>query len=123
MNDCTRASIDTLFHSLSEVRASVRHLGDLLKKAQSQDYKGIVKRYTNIDITDDEVAMLVSVQKQIPQDYMKASDEQTLVGALSNILNRHNYIGFTSGMPNRGRCYIGLLPIPRGMYLWDLIPI
>ena len=98
LNDCTRASIDTLFHSLSEVRASVRHLGDLLKKAQSQDYKGIVKRYTNIDITDDEVAMLVSVQKQIPQDYMKASDEQTLVGALSNILNRHNYIGFTSGM-------------------------
>ena len=98
LNDCTRASIDTLFHSLSAVRASVRHLGDLLKKAQSQDYKGIVKRYTNIDITDDEVAMLVSVQKQIPQDYMKASDEQTLVGALSNILNRHNYIGFTSGM-------------------------
>ena len=98
LNDCTRASIDTLFHSLSAVRSSVRHLGDLLKKVQPQDYKSIVKRYTNIDITHNEVAILVSVQRQTPQGYMEASDEQTLVGALSTILNRHNYIGFTSGM-------------------------
>lgn len=98
LNDCTRASIDTLFHSLSAIRSSVRHLGGLLEKAQPQDYKGIVKLYTDIDITDREVAMLVAVQKQIPQNYMKASDEQTLVGTLSRLLNRHNYIGFTSGM-------------------------
>lgn len=98
LNDCTRASIDTLFCSLSAVRSSVRHLGDLLKKTSPKEYKEIVRQYTNVDITNEEVTMLMNVQEQTPQSYMKASDGQTLVGALSSILNRHNYIGFTSGM-------------------------
>lgn len=92
-----KTGIGKLFANVSKYKRTGEGLAKILKDKKNEDFKPIIKEYTDIDITDEELNGLLQVTRQRAEDYMKASEEDNLVARLVEIMNKNTYFGFTSG--------------------------
>lgn len=92
-----RASITKLFGSVSKYKKTAEGLEGLLLKEHPENLKAIIKEYTGIDITDEELATLIESKNYKPENYMKVSDGKNMTAKLVEIMNKRTYFGFTTG--------------------------
>lgn len=93
-----KASIDDLFKNVSSFKRTGEGLEKILLNAEPSQFKSIFKEYTNIDLTDDELSLLLSSKNYKKEsDYMKVSNSENMITSIINIMNSHTYFGFTSG--------------------------
>lgn len=92
-----KASIDYLFKNVSKYKRTSQGLNNILLKSKPEEFKTIIKQYTDIDITDDESQSLIESENYKPENYMKVSDGKNMIAKLVDIMNKHTYFGFTTG--------------------------
>lgn len=92
-----KATIDQLFKNVSQYKKTGEGLERILLKSKPEDFKSIFKEYTNIDLNDDELNLLLSSKNYQEADYMKVSNSVNMGSSIINIMNQHTYFGFTTG--------------------------
>jgi alkaline phosphatase len=92
-----KASITQLFGNVSKYKKTSEGLEKILLKESPDKFKTLIKEYTDIDITDDELSALINSENYKPENYMKVSDGKNMTSKLVEIMNKRTYFGFTSG--------------------------
>lgn len=92
-----KASIDKLFANVSKYQHTSEGLEKILLQEKPENFKAIIKKYTDIDITDEELKALIESENYKPENYMKVSDGKNMIAKLVEIMNSHTYFGFTTG--------------------------
>lgn len=95
--DYARASIDKLFKNVSQYKKTGEGLERILLKSKPEDFKSLFKEYTDIDLTEEELNLLLSSKNYKETDYMQKSNSVNMGSSIVNIMNAHTYFGFTTG--------------------------
>lgn len=91
-----KATIHELFANVSKYKRTAHGLEQILLKEKPENFKAVIKQYTDIDVTDDELKELLSSQNY-NGDYMKVAETKNMQSTLVDIMNKHTYFGFTTG--------------------------
>ncbi len=92
-----RLSMKQLFGAVSKYKLSVYGIEAVLVNTEPDNIKSEFEKYTGIEITDDELQMLLSSKNYKENDYMKVSDSNNLVYNIAKILNSRTCFGYTTG--------------------------
>lgn len=92
-----KATVDQLFANVSKYRRTGEGLEKILINEKPENIKAVFKKYTDIDITDEELAELQSAKNYKETDYMKKAVSKNMGHTIVNIMNSRTYFGFTTG--------------------------
>lgn len=92
-----RLSIEDLFETVSGIKLSANGLESILINTEPDNFRSEFKKYTGIDITDEEFDVLRSSKNYRETDYTKVGTSINLAHNIVNILNSHMCFGFTTG--------------------------
>lgn len=92
-----KATKDDLFANVSKYKRTGEGLEKILINEKPENIKATFKKYTDIDLTEDEVESLLSSKNYKETDYMKKSESQNMGHAIVDIMNSRTYFGFTTG--------------------------
>ncbi|MEA4919263.1 alkaline phosphatase [Proteiniphilum sp.] len=92
-----KLSIEQLFGAVSKYKLSANGLESILVKTKPDEMKAVFKKYTDIDITDEELETLLSSKNYKEADYMKVASSNNLAHNIVNIMNSRTCFGFTTG--------------------------
>ncbi|NDV70052.1 alkaline phosphatase [Dysgonomonas sp. 25] len=92
-----RAGLDKLFGNVSKYKKTASGLERILLKEKPENFKAVIKQYTDIDITDEELAALLNSKNYKYENYMKVGETPNMTATLVNIMNKRTYFGFTTG--------------------------
>lgn len=92
-----KASITKLFDNVSKYTKTAEGLEKILLKEDSSNFKAILKKYNDIEITDEELAKLIESKNFKHDDYMKIGYNPNMIATLVEIMNSRTYFGFTTG--------------------------
>ncbi len=95
--DYARRGLDDAFANISKYKATARHLQSILIDSKPEEFRTIIKEYTDLDITDEELETLLSSQNYKEGDYTNVSNNLNLEWVLSDIMNSRTPFGFTTG--------------------------
>ncbi len=99
-NNCPgydKLSIDQLFETVSGIKLSANAIESILVKTKPENIKSEFKKYTGIDITDEDMETLLSSKNYHESDYMKVGTTNNMARNIVNILNSNMCFGFTTG--------------------------
>ena len=92
-----RLTKDELFEAVSGYKLSGNGLEAILMDAKPEDFKSEFKKYTNIDITDEELETLLSSKNYKEGNYMEVANSNNMAHNIINIMNSRTCFGFTTG--------------------------
>ncbi|MBK5719986.1 alkaline phosphatase [Dysgonomonas sp. Marseille-P4677] len=92
-----KASLSDLFKNVSKFKKTGEGLERILLKSKPEDFKAIFKKYTDIDLNEEELNLLLSSKNYKEADYMKVSNSVNMGSSIINIMDSHTYFGFTTG--------------------------
>lgn len=92
-----KLSIDQLFAAVSKYKLSANGLESLLINTKPEAFRDVFKKYTEIDLTDEELQTLLSSKNYKEADYTKVGTSNNMAHNIVNILNAHTCFGFTTG--------------------------
>ena len=97
LDDYVNASLETIFGSLSDIKASSTRMTSLLQECKTDEIAKVFKEWTGIDITPQEEAALRKYINVTEDDYMQVSNSYNLQSTIVEICNSRMHIGFVSG--------------------------
>ena len=89
--------LEGFFGTISQIRRTAGGMEALLRNAEPEDFRTIFKRYTNINLTDEEVQSLLASRNFRNGTYLGESNGRSISQNVVNIFNAHTCFGFTSG--------------------------
>jgi alkaline phosphatase len=92
-----RASLEKLFGGVAKIKRTSQGLEELLLKEKPERFKDVFREYTDIDLTDEDVADLSASRNYKLGDYTKASSGRNMGNVIVSIFNKHLWFGFTTG--------------------------
>jgi len=92
-----KATKDDLFRNVSKYKMTSEGLEKLLLKTKPEDFKNVFKENTDIDLSEEELELLMSSKNYKEADYMKKSNSVNMGSSIVNIMNSRTYFGFTTG--------------------------
>ena len=92
-----KLSIDELFGAVSNYKLSANGLEAMLVKAKPEEFRPIFKKYTQIDLTDEELQSLLSSKNYKEGNYMEVANSKNLTHNIVDILNSRTCFGYTTG--------------------------
>lgn len=92
-----RASLEMLFENVSKYKKTGEGLERILLKSKPEDFKDIFEEYTDIELSDEELNLLLSSKNYRETDYMEKSNSVNMGSSIVKIMNAHTYFGFTTG--------------------------
>lgn len=92
-----KLSIHQLFEAVSKYKLSANGIEAILVNTKPENIKAEFKKYTGIDITDEELQLLLSSKNYKEGDYTKVGTSNNLAHNIVNILNSRTCFGFTTG--------------------------
>jgi len=92
-----RLSLEDIFGTVSGYKLSNNALESLLVDTPQDQVKDVFIAYTGIDLTDEELQLLLSSKNYKESDYTKVGTSNNLAHNIGNILNERTCFGFTTG--------------------------
>lgn len=92
-----KLSIEELFGAVSQYKLSANGIEAMLINTKPENIKSEFKKYTGIDITDEELQTLLSSKNYKEGDYTKVGTSNNLAHNIVNILNSRTCFGYTTG--------------------------
>lgn len=92
-----KLSIQELFETVSNYKLSANGIEAILVNTKPENIKAEFKKYTGIDITDEELQTLLSSKNYKESDYVQVGTSNNMVHNIVNIMNSHTCFGFTTG--------------------------
>lgn len=92
-----KLSLESLFGAVSEYKLSANGIESILVKTKPDMIKSEFKKYTGIDLTDEELETLMSSKNYKESDYTKVGTSNNMAHNIVNILNERTCFGYTTG--------------------------
>lgn len=92
-----KLSIDQLFGNISQYKLSANGIESMLLKTKPENIKSEFKKYTSIELSDEELQQLLSSSNYKEGDYTKVGTTQNMVHTIVSILNSRTCFGYTTG--------------------------
>lgn len=92
-----KLSMEQLFGAVSQYKLSANGMEAMLINTKPENMKSEFKKYSGIEITDDELKTLLSSKNYKEGDYTQVGTSDNLAHHIVNILNSHTCFGFTTG--------------------------
>lgn len=92
----SRMTITDHFGRVSKIQRTAAGMEKILLKTPAADFKEVFKKYTDIDLTDEDVERLLSSKNYKLEDYTKAGDAHNMGRYIVDIYNRDTAFGYTS---------------------------
>lgn len=92
-----KITIGELFGAVSKYKLTSTGLEAILKETPPENIKNKFKKYTDIDITDDELKSLLEAKNYKEGDYMNVSNSKNLTKHIVDIMNARTCFGYTTG--------------------------
>lgn len=92
-----RLSLPDLFAAVSQYKLSANGIEAVLVNTKPENIASEFKKYTGIDLTDEELTTLKSSKNYAASDYTKAAETPNMTHNIVNILNSRTCFGFTTG--------------------------
>ena len=99
-NECKgydKLTIHQLFGAVSKCKLTASGIEAILIDTKPENMKEVFKKYTEIDLTDDELKTLTSSKNYKEGDYTEVANSPNLQKNIINILNSRMCFGFTTG--------------------------
>lgn len=93
----TSMTLEDLLGSVAKYQHTAEGLGNILRDTEPESLKSTFKKYTDIDLTDEELKLLLGSKDYKAQSYMDVSHSENMIHYITNIMNAHSVFGFTSG--------------------------
>lgn len=93
----SKLSLEELFGAVSKIKISASGLESILIDTKPEEFKAVFKEYTDIDITDEELALLYSSRNYKESDYTQVGTSENLTHNIVKIVNSRSCFGFTTG--------------------------
>lgn len=93
----TRLSIKELFEGVDRIHKSADGLEKILRQTEPDNLSNIFFKYTGIQLTDEEVKMLLQANNYKKVAYDKVSDSHNLTHYITEIFKNRLPFGFTTG--------------------------
>jgi len=90
-------SLEQLFGTVSKFKKSTSELESILSNAKPEEIKSLFKKYTDVDISDEELQWLLSSKNYKERDYTQVGTSNNLAHYIAKILNSRTCFGFTTG--------------------------
>lgn len=91
------ASLEKLFGAVSKYQLTADGLEKMLIKEKPENIRSTIKKYTDIDISNEEYKNILNSKGYHVENYMKVGESKNLKSVLVEIMNARTYFGFTSG--------------------------
>ncbi len=92
-----KLTIHQLFEAVSNYKLSANGIEAILVNTAPENIKTEFKKYTGIDITDEELKTLLSSKNYKEGDYTQVGTSNNLAHNIVNIMNSRTCFGFTTG--------------------------
>ncbi|MFA6701432.1 MAG: alkaline phosphatase [Dysgonamonadaceae bacterium] len=92
-----KLSIDQLFGNVSKYKLTANGIESMLLKTKPENIKSEFKKYTGIELSDEELQQLLSSSNYKEGDYTKVGTTQNMVHTIVSILNSRTCFGYTTG--------------------------
>lgn len=92
-----KLTIHQLFEAVSNYKLSANGIEAILVNTAPENIKTEFKKYTGIDMTDEELKTLLSSKNYKEGDYTKVGTSNNLAHNIVNIMNSRTCFGFTTG--------------------------
>ena len=89
--------IQALFETVSNYKLSAKGIEAMLMNTKPADMRAEFKKYTGIELSDEELETILSSKNYKESDYTKVGTSNNLAHNIVNILNSHTCFGFTTG--------------------------
>lgn len=93
----TKMTLTDLYESASKYQRTAEGMEKILINTKPEEMKSTFKQYTGIDLTDDEVKLLLSSKNYKAENYMEVSHSQNMTHYITTFMNDRSTFGFTSG--------------------------
>ena len=90
------ASLEKLFGTVSKYKITASGLEKLLHKEKPANIRTLIKKHTDIDISDEEYNDILNSKNYHVEDYMKVGESKNLHSVLVGIMNSRTCFGFAS---------------------------
>jgi alkaline phosphatase len=92
-----KLSLAELFSTVSQCKLTASGIEAVLVNTPREKLKDEFKKYTGIDLTDEEVEILLSSKNYKAGDYTQVKNSNNMLNNIVNILNSRMCFGFTTG--------------------------
>ena len=92
-----KLTIHQLFEAVSNYKLSANGIEAILINTKPENIKSEFRKYTGIDITDEELQSLLSSKNYKEGDYTQVGTSNNLAHNIVNILNSRTCFGYTTG--------------------------
>lgn len=92
-----KMTLDQFFKDFSQYKRTSAGLEKILNETSIENLKSTFKKYTGIDLTDEELSRLKAAKGHKEENYMAVSENLNLHSEIVKIMNSRTYWGFTSG--------------------------
>ena len=89
-------SVADFFAPIAQIRRTANGMAAILARTEPADFHSVFKRYTNIDLTQEEVNSLLASSNFRGGTYLGESNRRNLVQNVVRIYNTHTCFGFTT---------------------------
>lgn len=93
----SKLSLEQLFGNVSKFKISTVGLESILMNTKPEKIKETFKEYTDIDLTDEEIKMILSSKNYKEADYTQVGTSDNLAYNIGKIMNSKTCFGFTTG--------------------------
>lgn len=92
----TKLTLTDLFGNVSKYQLTAEGLEEVLLKSKPEEFKSVFKKYTDIDLTDDEIKSLLSSKNYKTDEYMEKSKGESMTHYIVSIMTSRTNFGFTT---------------------------
>lgn len=93
----TQMTLKDLFGTVSNYKHSAGELETILQKTKSEDMKVVFKENTSIELTDEELKLLIGSKNTKVENYMEVTKTENMTYYITKIMNDRSTFGFTTG--------------------------
>ena len=95
--DYSEKGLKHTFGNISKYKKSAKGLEVVLLKTKPEKLASVFKEYTDIDLTEDEVELLLSSKNYKETDYTEVGNTTNMVSSIAKIMTSRTYFDFVSG--------------------------
>lgn len=93
----THKGLKHTFEDVSKYKKTAKGLEQILLKTKPDSIKPVFKQYTDIDLSDEELDLLLSSKNYKTADYTQVGNTVNMISSIAHIMTSHTYFDFISG--------------------------
>lgn len=93
----TRMTLEDLFGAVSRYKHTAEGLEKILMNTQPENIKSVFQQYTGIELSEDEVQLLLRSKNYKAENYMEVAKSENMTHYITNFMNTRTAFGFTTG--------------------------